>query len=56
MRQSCTIRGRLALQKSCNGINANASNERSFTYNGEAYTLYKLQTTTGTAADQWGFK
>ena len=44
------------LQKSCNGLNANASNERQFTYNGESYTLYKLQTTTGTTADQWGFK
>ena len=44
------------LQKSCNGLNANASNERQFTYNGESYTLYKLQTTSAAAADQWGFK
>jgi len=44
------------LQKSCNGLNANASNERQFTYNGESYTLYKLQTTSAAAANQWGFK
>lgn len=44
------------LQKSCNGLNANAFQERPFTYNGEAYTLYKIQSTTGTSADQWGFK
>jgi hypothetical protein len=44
------------LQKSCNGFTANAFQERPFTYNGEAYTLYKLQSTTGSAADQWGFK
>jgi len=44
------------MQKSCNGLNANAFQEKPFTYNGEAYTLYKIQSTTGTTNDQWGFK
>jgi hypothetical protein len=44
------------MQKSCNGLNYNAFQEKPFTYNGEAYTLFKIQSTTGTTADQWGFK
>jgi hypothetical protein len=44
------------LQKSCDGGNYNAYQEKPFTYNGEAYTLYKIQSTTGTTGDTWGFK
>lgn len=43
-------------QYSCNGLDAYAASKRQFTYNGELYWLYKLQTTTGTAGIQVGFK
>jgi len=43
-------------QWSCNGLNAYAASKRQFTYNGELYWLYKLQSTTGTSGLQAGFK
>jgi hypothetical protein len=43
-------------QWSCNGLNAYASSRRQFTYNGESYWLYKLQSTTGTFGQTAGFK
>jgi len=43
-------------QWSCNGLNAFASDKRNFTYNGEPYTLYKLQTGMNSTALTAGFK